>query len=150
MNSEDQQQPNRQGDEQGVTRRRILQVLGAAAAAATLEAETRDRSASAPTAAPGKPAAVSAAPVGLHPVTLGAKPFSLTAVRLLDGPFKDAQERAGKYLLSLSPDGCCTTFASTPDSCPKGSSTAVGNRWNHGSVSVARGTPWATTCRLVH
>ena len=39
MNPEDQPQSNRQqGDEQGLTRRRILQVLGTAAAAATLEA----------------------------------------------------------------------------------------------------------------
>jgi hypothetical protein len=46
MSSEDPQESNRQqGDEQGLTRRRILQVLGTAVAAATLEARLRDRSA---------------------------------------------------------------------------------------------------------
>ena len=112
MNSEDQQQSNRQqGDEQGLTRRRILQILGTAAAATTLEARVRDRSAlAAPTAAPGAPAPVAAPPVALHPVALGAQPFSLTAVRLLDGPFKDAQERDGKYLLSLDPDRMLHNF----------------------------------------
>ena len=58
MNSEEPKQSNgQQDDEQGLTRRRILQVLGTAAAAATLEAELRDRSAlAAPTATPGAPA----------------------------------------------------------------------------------------------
>lgn len=72
MNSEDQPQSNRQqGDEQGLTRRRILQVLGTAAAGATIEARLRDRSAlAAPTAAPGAPAPVAAPPAALQPVAL--------------------------------------------------------------------------------
>ena len=110
MSSEDQRQSNRQqGDQQALTRRRILQVLGGAAAAATLEAETRDRGASAPTAPPGAPAAVPV-PAAFHPVALHARPFSLTAVRLLDGPFRDAQERDAKYLLSLDPDRMLHNF----------------------------------------
>ena len=96
--------------EQGLTRRRILQVLGTAAAAATLE-RLRDRSASAaPVVTPGATAPVAAPPAALHPVALGAQPFSLTAVRLLDGPFKDAQERDAKYLLSLDPDRMLHNF----------------------------------------
>ena len=49
-------------------------------------------------------------PVTPHPVALGARPFPLTAVRLLDGPFKDAQERNGRYLLSLEPDRMLHNF----------------------------------------
>jgi hypothetical protein len=99
MSSEDQQRSNpQQDDEQGLTRRRVLQILGTAAAVTAVEPALRDRSALA--AAPGAPA----------PVALGAHPFSLTAVRLLDGPFKDAQERNGKYLLSLEPDRMLHNF----------------------------------------
>ncbi len=80
-------------------------------AVTALEGKLRDRSAlAAPTAAPAAPAPVAAGPVALHPVALGAEPFSLTAVRLLDGPFKDAQERDGKYLLSLNPDRMLHNF----------------------------------------
>jgi uncharacterized protein len=90
-----------------LTRRRVLQVLGTAAAAATLEARLRDRSASAaPTAAPG--------------VAPAAQPFSLTAVRLLDGPFKDAQERDARYLLSLDPDRMLHNFRVNAGLQPKG------------------------------
>jgi hypothetical protein len=121
MNSEDQQQSNRrQGDEQGLTRRRILQVLGTGAAVATLGAKLRDRSASAaPAAALGAPPPLAAPPVALHPVALGAQPFSLTAVRLLDGPFKDAQDRDGRYLLSLDPDRMLHNFRVNAGLVPK-------------------------------
>ncbi len=112
MNSEDRPQSNGQpGDEQGLTRRRILQVLGSAAAGATLEVNLGDRGALAgPTAAPGAPEPVAPPPVALHPVALRAQPFSLTAVRLLDGPFKDAQDRDRTYLLSLDPDRMLHNF----------------------------------------
>jgi uncharacterized protein len=81
-----------------------LQVLGTAAAAATLEAKLRDRSVlAATTAAPGAPEPVAAPPVALHPVAPGAQPFSLTAARLLNGPFKDAQERDGKISAVVEP-----------------------------------------------
>jgi hypothetical protein len=38
------------------------------------------------------------------PVAPHAEPFSLTQVRLLDGPFKQAMDLDAKYLLSLEPD----------------------------------------------
>src|SRR6185503_4097168 len=38
------------------------------------------------------------------------RPFELTAVRLLEGPFKDAQERDGRYMLSLEPDRMLHNF----------------------------------------
>lgn len=39
-----------------------------------------------------------------------AEPFSLTDVKLLDGPFRDAMVRDQKYLLSLDPDRLLHTF----------------------------------------
>ncbi len=113
MDSSGRKRSNRQQrDEQGLTRRRLLRVLGTAAAAATLEVELRDGSASAAPApaTPTAPAPEAQPPGALHPVALGAEPFSLTAVRLLDGPFKDAQERDGRYLLSLDPDRMLHNF----------------------------------------
>ena len=43
-------------------------------------------------------------------VTLGAEPFRLEDVRLLDGPFKHAMELDRKYLLSLDPDRLLHVF----------------------------------------
>jgi DUF1680 family protein len=90
-----------------LTRRRVLQGLGSAAAVVTLEAKLRGRTAVAGATESAGPAAAAAA---LHPVALRARPFSLTAVRLVDGPFKDAQERDAKYLLSLEPDRMLHNF----------------------------------------
>ena len=45
------------------------------------------------------------------PVIQGqAQPFSLTSVRLLDGPFRDAMLLDERYLLSLDPDRFLYTF----------------------------------------
>ena len=41
------------------------------------------------------------------------RPFSLTDVKLLDGPFKHAEELNEKYLLSLEPDRLLHTFRLT-------------------------------------
>ena len=41
---------------------------------------------------------------------LRAIPFPLVDVRLLDGPFKDAQQRDAKYLLQLEPDRMLHNF----------------------------------------
>jgi len=43
-------------------------------------------------------------------VPLKARPFSLHDVRLLDGPFKQGQDIAVKYLLSLEPDRFLSNF----------------------------------------
>src|ERR1041385_7294757 len=40
----------------------------------------------------------------------GATPFELRDVRLLDGPFRDAQQRNTRYLLSLDPDRLLHNF----------------------------------------
>src|SRR6185369_9205690 len=105
--------------EQGLTRRRILQVLGSAAAAATLEPLRDLRASAAPVVTPGAAAPEAAPALAAHPVALGAQPFRLTAVRLLDGPFKDAQERNGKYLLSLDPDRMLHNFRVNAGLAPK-------------------------------
>lgn len=44
------------------------------------------------------------------PVASAAKPFALTDVRLLDGPFRDAMLRNQNYLLSLDADRMLHTF----------------------------------------
>ena len=53
---------------------------------------------------------VAASDVQTKKVTRAAEPFSLTDVRLLDGPFRDAMLGDQKYLLSLDPDRLLHTF----------------------------------------
>src|SRR5262245_38400848 len=43
-------------------------------------------------------------------IPMKAQPFSLSEVRLLDGPFKHAQEMDRKYLLSLDTDRLLHNF----------------------------------------
>jgi uncharacterized protein len=92
-----------------VTRRRVLKVFGAGAAAVALGGKMRSTFAAA-TAAPV--AVPTAAPVanGKFAVADKAQPFDLADVRLLDGPFKGAQQRDAKYLLSLEPDRMLHNF----------------------------------------
>lgn len=51
-----------------------------------------------------------AAPPDVQPVPSQAEPFALARVRLLDGPFQDAQRRNAEYLLSLEPDRLLHSF----------------------------------------
>ena len=51
-----------------------------------------------------------APPVVRDKVALHAVPFPLADVRLLDGPFKQAQRLDAEYLLSLEPDRLLHTF----------------------------------------
>ena len=51
-----------------------------------------------------------AAPVVRDKVALAAQPFPLQQVRLLDGPFKQAQRLDQEYLLSLEPDRLLHNF----------------------------------------
>jgi uncharacterized protein len=46
-------------------------------------------------------------------VSFKVEPFPLANVRLLDGPFKDAMQRDGKYLLELDPDRMLHNFRIT-------------------------------------
>src|SRR5689334_25437185 len=70
-----------------MSRRELLALLGAGAMTAMLPAEL---------------AALRVAP--------RASPFDLRDVRLLDGPFRDAQQRNLRYLLSLEPDRMLHNF----------------------------------------
>ena len=55
--------------------------------------------------------AASRAPRG---ATAGPEPVPLHDVRLLDGPFLDAQQRDSAYLLSLQPDRMLHNFRAMP------------------------------------
>ncbi len=77
---------SQQDSRDGATRRSIVKALGAASLAAAAPAWLGAQS----------PAA--------------ARPFDLRDVRLLDGPFRDAQRRDGDYMLSLDPDRMLHNF----------------------------------------
>lgn len=55
-------------------------------------------------------AAQSNAPGPARSVTRAVEPFELRDVRLLDGPFREAQQRDGAYMLSLDPDRLLHNF----------------------------------------
>ncbi|MFN8094395.1 MAG: glycoside hydrolase family 127 protein [Vicinamibacteria bacterium] len=58
----------------------------------------------------GPTAAAPAPPAVLRPLALKARAFPLRDVRILDGPFREAQKRGLAYLLSLDPDRLLHTF----------------------------------------
>ena len=82
-----------------LTRRELLALLGAGALTAAL---------------PGS-AAASNAPSASEALS----PFPLRDVRLLDGPFRDAQARNARYLLSLEPDRLLHNFRVNAGIAPK-------------------------------
>lgn len=82
-------------DERHLTRRELFALLGAGALGGAL---SRQRMAT-----PG----VSRAGIGSAP---RAMPFELADVRLLDGPFREAQQRNLRYLLSLDADRLLHNF----------------------------------------
>jgi alpha-glucosidase len=104
------------------TRRELLQGLAGSAFALTLlstapaaarraVAERRDGADAADgLAASGAPGMAGSAPVS---------PFDLSAVRLLDGPFKVAQRLDARYLLSLEPDRLLHNFRLNAGLTPK-------------------------------
>jgi DUF1680 family protein len=82
-----------------LSRREMLALLGLGAAGAALPHTVR-------------PAAATPAPPRL-------RPFELGDVRLLDGPFRDAQTRDERYLLSLEPDRLLHNFRVNAGLTPK-------------------------------
>jgi hypothetical protein len=82
-----------------LSRRELLALLGAGAMAAAL---------------PGAPDAA-----GAQTAPTRLSPFALRDVRLLDGPFRDAQERNARYLLSLEPDRMLHNFRVNAGLAPK-------------------------------
>ena len=99
-------------DQKGLTRRQMIKELGVGTAAVAVSA------------AMSKVRALSAAELGQTPSTTNAAlaanrvqpkvyrttPFDLADVRLLEGPFRRAQELDGKYLLQLEPDRMLHNF----------------------------------------
>jgi DUF1680 family protein len=63
-----------------------------------------------------------AAPLAAAPPELRCAPFDFKDVQLLDGPFRDAMERNGAYLLSLEPDRLlhnAREYAGLPPKAPR-------------------------------
>ena len=107
MNSQNQQQSSwNRGVENGLTRRRMLQALGTGAMAATVGSALNGRQS---LGADG-PVVGSEAVDLPHAVAPRAEPFNLADVRLLVGPFQQAQQRDAKYLLQLEPDRMLHNF----------------------------------------
>jgi DUF1680 family protein len=96
-------------DEKSVTRRQLLKTFGAGAVAATIVASFSDSFVSA-----GARSATSEYPIPKasfkEAVTPRAAAFNLADVRLLEGTFRQAQERDGRYLLQLEPDRLLHNF----------------------------------------
>lgn len=76
-----------------------------------------------------------------------AYPFALTQVRLLDGPFKHAQELNAKYLLSLSADRLLARFRSNAGLMPK--APAYGG-WESEGVSGHTLGHYLSACSLMY
>lgn len=89
------------------TRRRLIKGLGAGAASAALGARL----------GPVFPATAAAAMSGTGASRIA--PLPLADVRLLEGPFHDAQRRNGLYLLQLEPDRLLHNFRSNAGLAPK-------------------------------
>ena len=68
-------------------------------------------------------------------VPLRAEPFRLTQVRLLDGPYKHAQELDHKYLLSLDPDRLLFSFRANAK-LPKRANVKPYGGWEAPSVEL--------------
>ena len=105
-------------DEKCLTRRQMLKTFGAGAVAATVGAAFPGTFASA-----GARSATSESPIPegwvKQAVTPRAAAFNLADVRLLEGPFRQAQERDGRYLLQLEPDRLLHNFRVNAGLTPK-------------------------------
>src|SRR5512132_4198104 len=88
------------GDEKCLTRRQVLKTFGAGAVAATIGASLPCTFASAGSRPATPVNYASPLPEGWpnQGVTPRATAFDLAHVRLLEGPFRQAQERDGRYL----------------------------------------------------
>jgi DUF1680 family protein len=105
-------------DERCLTRRQMLKTFGAVAVASTFCTAFPGTFASA-----GTRSAASESPIPEgwveQAVTSRATPFNLATVRLLEGPFRRAQERDGQYLLQLEPDRLLHNFRVNAGLTPK-------------------------------
>ena len=78
-------------------------------------------------------------------ITPKVAPFPLADVRLLDGPFKDGQDRAVKYLLSLEPDRFLANFREEAGLPPKAKHYGG---WESRGVSGHAGGHYLSACAL--
>ncbi len=97
------QQPHNISD---LSRRQMLQTLGAGAFTAAVGGAIGGRG----TTAADAPTPSSASSDAKHPISLRAKPFALADIRLLNGPFLKAQHLDAKYLFELDPDRMLHNF----------------------------------------
>ncbi len=109
------------GDEKCLTRRQMLKSFGAGAVAATIGASVPRAFASVGSLSTAHDDHASPIPEGWanQSVTPRAAAFNLTDVRLLEGPFRQAQERDGRYLLQLEPDRLLHNFRVNAGLTPK-------------------------------
>ncbi|HVT81938.1 MAG TPA: beta-L-arabinofuranosidase domain-containing protein [Phycisphaerae bacterium] len=96
-----------------MTRRQILAGFAAGAAAVAMSGASREAFAMPQASTPSDEGKIKRA------VTPKLEPFELSAVRLLEGPFLDAQKRDEKYLLSLEPDRMLANFRKNAGLDPK-------------------------------
>ncbi|HEY3414929.1 MAG TPA: beta-L-arabinofuranosidase domain-containing protein [Armatimonadota bacterium] len=80
-------------------------------------------------------------------IPLKAYPFSLTDVRLLDGPFKHAMELDAKYLLSLEPDRLLSRFREYAGLKPK--AEAYGG-WERDTISGHSLGHYLSACSMMY
>ena len=90
-----------------ITRRGFFAAAAAAGAAGSARAADAHTQQSPPTA---RPEAAPQETFHRQDLPLKAKPFPMTQVRLLDGPFRDAQEANRKFLHRLPADRLLHTF----------------------------------------
>ena len=76
-----------------------------------------------------------------------AAPFSVRDVRLLPGPFKDGQDIAAKYLLSLEPDRFLANFRKEAGLEPKAKHYGG---WESQGVSGHAGGHYLSACALAY
>ncbi len=112
-----------------VSRREVLLSMTAGAVAITVGGALSR--AGAQTTQPIAALAPTAGDSALHPVTPTVQAFPLADVRVLDGPFLDAQQRDAKYLLSLEPDRMLHNFRVNAGLDPKAPVYAGWDRGRH-------------------
>jgi DUF1680 family protein len=119
----------------------VASVVGQGAGNATVDAAAPDVSSGAGAMPPLPKQAVTPA---LQP---GAIPFDPAQVRLLNGPFLDAQTRDGAYLLSLDPDRLLHSFLTNAGLPPKAQSYGG---WELLGVAGHIGGHYLSACSMMY
>ena len=80
-------------------------------------------------------------------VTFQARPFELSDVRLLDGPFKEAMEHNARWLLSLEPNRFLAWFRKEAGLEPKGQ---VYGGWEKGTIAGHSLGHYMSACAMMY